>query len=193
MSRWPAGPDVPDKAAVRRAMSAARRALSDEVRAAADAALAAAATALVHGRTTAAYVPMVGEPGGPGLLGALAGAATRLLLPVLQDDLDLDWAEGPPVRPAGRGLLEPVGPRLGPAAIGTVDVVLVPAVAVDRRGIRLGRGGGSFDRALARIDRAVITAILYDGELVERLPAEPHDRPVHAVLTPSGLVTLAGE
>jgi 5-formyltetrahydrofolate cyclo-ligase len=181
-----------DKAELRRRVLAARRALPDNVRASSDAALVTAATALVRGRTAAAYVPMKGEPGGPGLLDALAEAATRLLLPVLQDDLDLDWAVGPPVRPAGRGLLEPTGARLGPDAIATVDLVLVPAVAVDRRGVRLGRGGGSFDRALARVGRAVVTALVYDSELVERLPAEPHDRRVHAVLTPSGLLTLGG-
>jgi 5-formyltetrahydrofolate cyclo-ligase len=186
------------KAAVRRAMLAARRELPEQVRTLADAALVVAATDLVRGRSVAAYAPMPGEPGGPTLLDALTGASTRLLLPVLRDDLDLDWAvHDGSLRPVGRGLYEPTGPRLGPTAIATVDVILVPAVAVDRSGIRLGRGGGSYDRALARAERAlapaarvVVAAVLYDGEIVDRLPAEPHDRRVHAVLTPSGLISL---
>ncbi|MBM0260688.1 5-formyltetrahydrofolate cyclo-ligase, partial [Micromonospora sp. 4G55] len=79
------------------------------------------------------------------------------------------------------------GPRLGRAAIGEAELVVVPALAVDHRGLRLGRGGGSYDRALARVPgRVLIVALLHDGELVEALPAQPHDRPVHAVITPSG-------
>jgi 5-formyltetrahydrofolate cyclo-ligase len=63
---------------------------------------------------------------------------------------------------------------------------VVPALAVDHRGARLGRGGGYYDRALshARPD-ATLVAVLFDDELVDHLPAEPHDRPVDAVVTPS--------
>jgi 5-formyltetrahydrofolate cyclo-ligase len=114
------------------------------------------------------------------------------LLPVLLPDLDLDWAvyDGALV-PARFGLREPSGPRLGPAAIGSAALVVVPAVAVDRRGVRLGRGGGSYDRALARVPAGtMIVAALYDGELVDALPADPHDVRVTAVATPSGLTRL---
>src|SRR2546425_9266681 len=82
------------KAAFRSRLLAARRALTAEVRGSADAALVAGAVQLVRGRAAAAYVPMTGEPGGPALLDVLAGAARRLLLPILREDLDLDWAEG---------------------------------------------------------------------------------------------------
>lgn len=79
-----------------------------------------------------------------------------------------------------------------PGAVASADVVLVPAVAVDRTGVRLGRGGGSYDRALARVGPAILTAaLLYDGELVDSVPAEPHDQRVRAVVTPArGLVRL---
>jgi 5-formyltetrahydrofolate cyclo-ligase len=92
-----------------------------------------------------------------------------------------------PLEPGRFGLLEPVGPRLGPTAIGTADIVVVPALAVARDGVRLGRGGGYYDRALrhARPD-AVVVALLFDDEFVDELPAEPHDRRVTAVVTPSG-------
>ncbi|NEA50803.1 5-formyltetrahydrofolate cyclo-ligase, partial [Streptomyces sp. SID10815] len=67
--------------------------------------------------------------------------------------------------------------------------------AVDGAGLRLGRGGGSYDRVLARLERAearpALVVLLYDAEVVERLPAEPHDRPVRAVVTPSGVRRFA--
>ncbi|MBG6140264.1 5-formyltetrahydrofolate cyclo-ligase [Longispora fulva] len=133
--------------------------------------------------TVAGYVPVGSEPGGPELPNALG---PRVLLPVLLDDLDLDWAGGALV-PGPRGLLEPSGPRLGVDAIATADLVIVPALAVDHSGARLGKGGGSYDRALARVRPGVpVVAVVFDGEFLPRVPAEPHDRPVTGVITPSG-------
>jgi 5-formyltetrahydrofolate cyclo-ligase len=142
-------------------------------------------------RAVAAYVPIGGEPGvssDPPLPEVLHRAGLRVVLPVLRRDADLDWAVyGGELVEAGRGLREPPGPWLGTAAIARVDAVVVPALAVDRAGMRLGRGGGSYDRALARVRAGVpVVALLYDGELVDDLPAEPHDRAVTAVVTPGG-------
>lgn len=204
------------KIELRVAVLTRRRALPATRRAAAAGQLQAALTDLVRRLRpvrVAGYVPIGSEPGGPDLPEVLRGALAPtgvLLLPVLRQDLDLDWAAYPgpdgllpppatgmppdtPMPPAagsgaqpGRGLREPAGPRLGPAAIGGAQLVIVPAVAVDRRGIRLGRGGGSYDRALARVGAAtLVVALLHDGELVDAVPAEPHDRPVDAVVTPS--------
>ena len=145
-----------------------------------------------HPSTIAAYVPIGPEPGGPGLPTVLAEHA-RLLLPVLLPDLDLDWAVFTgALAPGPRGLLEPTGPRLGVTGLTTADLVLVPALAVDRSGNRMGRGGGSYDRALARLTgaRPRVLALLHEGELVDAVPAEPHDRPVHGVITPRGGLTL---
>lgn len=180
------------KGRLRAAVLAARRSAPVAVREASDAALRASLTGLVRRirpRTVAAYAPTDFEPGGVDLPEVLAGAGVpRLLLPVLRDDLDLDWAEysGPDsLAPAGRGLREPRSPRLGVAAVATADLVVVPALGVDSYGVRLGRGGGSYDRALARVPgSALVTGLIYDGELVDRLPAEPHDRPVDAAITP---------
>ncbi|MEV4759025.1 5-formyltetrahydrofolate cyclo-ligase [Micromonospora sp. NPDC049559] len=145
-----------------------------------------------------AYVPVGSEPGGADLPEALLralGPGPELLLPVLRPDLDLDWAAytGPgSLVAAGRGLREPTGPRQGVAAVADAELVVVPALAVDRRGLRLGRGGGSYDRALARVGAAVPTvALLYDEELVDSVPSQRHDRPVRFVITPGrGLVRL---
>lgn len=131
--------------------------------------------ALATGRgTVAGYQPLRGEPGGAGLPDALAGACARLLLPILLPDRDLAWRA------------HPVGPPLDRSAIGEAELVVVPAVAVDRRGVRLGRGGGSYDRVLPRVAPGVlVVAALYDTELLDEVPAEPHDRRVAAVVTPS--------
>ncbi|MFF3149747.1 5-formyltetrahydrofolate cyclo-ligase [Streptomyces sp. NPDC057927] len=153
---------------------------------------------LAHAGTVAAYVSVGSEPGTLALLDALHARGVRVLLPVLLADNDLDWGayagEGSleRVQHGGRmALLEPTGERLGPEAVQEADAVLLPGLAVDRRGMRLGRGGGSYDRVLARLERAgadpALVVLLYDAEVVEHVPAEPHDRPVHAVVTPSGV------
>jgi 5-formyltetrahydrofolate cyclo-ligase len=141
----------------------------------------------------AAYVSVGTEPRTGGLIFALWKRGSYVLLPVLRDDNDLDWAcyEGPDSlarRP--RGLIEPVEPRRGVAAVASADLVLVPALAVDRRGNRLGRGGGSYDRALARVGAAVPTiALLHDGEWLDQVPAGPHDQRVRGVAQPGRGIT----
>jgi 5-formyltetrahydrofolate cyclo-ligase len=146
---------------------------------------------------TAAYVPVGSEPGGADLPTVLAAAlppGSHLLLPVLLPDNDLDWAEfHGDVRPARRGLLEPEAPPQGVDAVRDVDLMIVPALAVDRSGHRLGRGGGSYDRALSRASNAFTIALIYDDEFLDTVPAEPHDRPVDAVITPTGGLRLISD
>jgi 5-formyltetrahydrofolate cyclo-ligase len=178
------------KVALRARIRARREARSPEERAAASAALA---TALLRGlagvRTLAAFAPDPTEPGAGRLPAAFTQLRSRVLLPVVPaEGRELTWAVDTGRLAPGRfGLLESVGPRLGPTAIGAAEVVVVPALAVDRTGVRLGRGGGYYDRALvhARPD-AVLVTVVFDDERVDRLPREVHDRPVRAVVTPSG-------
>jgi 5-formyltetrahydrofolate cyclo-ligase len=145
--------------------------------------------------TVAAYVSVGTEPDTRGLIFALWKRGSYVLLPVLRADGDLDWAsyEGPDSLGAGpRGLLEPTEPRRGVTAITSADLVIVPALAVDPEGRRLGRGGGSYDRALARVGPAIQSvALLYGGELVSEVPAGPHDKPVRtAAIAGQGISRL---
>lgn len=143
--------------------------------------------------TVAAYYSAGTEPDTRKLVFALWKRGSYVVLPVLLPDGDLDWAsyEGPDsLAPGPRGLLQPVEPVRGPGTVARADIVLVPALAVDGRGNRLGRGGGSYDRALARVGGQVpAIGLLYDGELVDRMPAEPHDRALRAVARPSSGIT----
>ena len=144
--------------------------------------------------TVAAYVSIGTEPGTGPLIDRLVAMGRRVILPVVLPDLDLDWAayDGPDSLERRRGLLEPAGRRLGPEAVATADVVLTPGLAVDRTGMRLGRGGGCYDRALGRVPVGTFTCtLLYDDELLgHEVPAAPHDRRVSAVVTPSGVSRL---
>ncbi|MCX4823731.1 5-formyltetrahydrofolate cyclo-ligase [Streptomyces sp. NBC_01142] len=185
------------KSAVRHELLAARSLLSPQDVTDAAAVLARRALdlpELSETGTVAAYVSVGREPGTRTLLDALRARGVRVLLPVLKADNDLDWGvyEGAEhlVR-AGRGLLEPDGERLGVQAVLEADAVLLPGLAVDGRGMRLGRGGGSYDRVLARLAAAgadpALVVLLYANEVVARVPEEPHDHPVHAVVTPEAV------
>jgi 5-formyltetrahydrofolate cyclo-ligase len=170
-----------------RALSRAARELRDVVRSTPE---------IASARAVAAYVAVGREPGTGPLIEALSEAGVEVLLPLLQPDGGLDWAryEGPrALVPAARGLLEPAGEPLGPGALSSVDAVIVPGLAVDRSGMRLGRGGGTYDRVLAGLaGRAFTCVLLHDGEVLDiPLPREPHDVPVAAAATPSGLHRFA--
>lgn len=133
-------------------------------------------------RCVAAYVPFRTEPGSRELLEALGALGARVIVPVTLPDRDLDWAPWSADR---------LGPLLGRDAIADADLVLVPALAVARDGTRLGRGGGSYDRALARCGAGTpIAALLFAGELVGSLPRAEWDRSVTAVVTPVGWQSL---
>jgi len=188
------------KVALRNQLLTERRKLPEAVRRSASASVQASILALVRRQRPtrcAAYVPIGSEPGGSALPEVIAGALPdggRLILPRLLASGDLDWAEfDGELTPGSFGLREPAGVPLGVNAVSEVSLIIVPALAVSRSGLRLGRGGGSYDRALARVTSAFVVAPLYDGELIDEVPAEPHDRRVDAVVTPAGgLRTLSG-
>jgi 5-formyltetrahydrofolate cyclo-ligase len=191
---------TPSKAALRAQLLAARAAVADADHAAEARLLSGhLEPAVSSGSTVCAYVPVGAEPGSIGLLDMLLRRAGRVLLPVARTAADdtpmrLRWGHylpGELVR--GRwGLLEPPEPWLPESALEQADVVVVPALAVDRRGVRLGRGRGFYDRSLdGRNASARLIALVRDEELVDELPAEPHDVPMTHVVTPGrGMIAL---
>lgn len=146
------------------------------------------------GDTVCGYVPVGSEPGSLAILDAFAEAGVQVLLPVARDGQPMHWGRYSPggLVAAPFGLREPAPPWREPEAIADASVVLVPALAVDRRGMRLGRGAGFYDRALPLADPgARLIAVIRDDELVDEVPAEPHDVPMTHVVTPGrGIVAL---
>ncbi|WP_158607529.1 5-formyltetrahydrofolate cyclo-ligase [Flexivirga caeni] len=133
-------------------------------------------------KIVALYDALPTEPPTSQIRDALISLDVQLLVPILLPDNDLSWQD-----PA-------TGRDLGVAAIATADLVLTPGLAVARgSGLRLGQGGGSYDRALLRVpERTPVVTMLFDDELVAAVPADSHDLPVSAVLNPSTGVTPVG-
>ncbi len=137
---------------------------------------------LVAGSVVAGYVPLPTEPGSVELLEDLSALGYRVIVPITLPDRDLDWSLWSPQPTA-------VVP-CGVSAISHADLIPVPALLVDRSGNRLGRGGGSYDRALARATGVPSVALVYGDELVPTLPADPWDVPVTIAVTPEGWTPL---
>jgi len=195
----------PDKQMLRRQLRARRRSVAPERDRDTDAAaIAAAASALLDtlalppqgpgGHPAYAVHPCVAiyrslptEPPTQALAAMLHSRGLTVIVPEMLPDKDLDWHE---LRAEGSE-----GPRLGSDAIGDARVIFTPALSVDHSGTRLGQGGGSYDRALARRHPdAVVVAIVNDEEYaVQPLPRDAHDVRVNAVITPgSGLTRIPG-
>lgn len=199
-AQFPQGPVGDDLVAAKRALRthvlAARRELTAEAIAADAEALARHVVALPQvraGACVAAYVSQGTEPGTAPLLEALHARGVRVLLPVLLADDDLDWAPYAPSawRTGRRGLREPDTAPLGVEAVAAADLVVVPGLAVSLDGHRMGRGGGSYDRALARVaPDAVTVVLLHPGEVGLPVPVEEHDHPVTAAVTRDGVTRL---
>lgn len=187
------------KSKLRQAMTQARKEMSQEDIHNEDAAIIAHAAALLRSLTpaetsVAAYAPLAGEPGGQLLLDALHGEASSLLLPISLPDGQLDWAryEGRlALTPGVLGISEPTGARLGPDALQSCRLILIPALGVSPEGVRLGKGGGFYDRALAQFvdsdDPPLTAVLLYNGEIRDDIPVEEHDMPVDLAITPTGV------
>lgn len=196
----PATDHDPAKRAMRERIRAERRARPAAERAAAAQALADVLLELpelARSGCVAGYASTPAEPGTEPLLGALRRFGVRVLLPVPLDDGSLDWAVDDGRLGPGRGPGGPVpgGPRLGRDSVRQAGVMIVPALAVDTLGNRLGQGAGFYDRTLRLLDPAVpVLALVHDGEVmdaaVEPVPAAAHDQPVDAVVTPHRCLRL---
>lgn len=192
--------ETASKDALRQQLLAARRCVADDVRAAEARLLSDHLEPMIAaGITVCAYVPVGTEPGSTELLDMLLRRSARVLLPVARTTPEnkpapLRWGEYRPgeLVPGAWGLLEPPEPLLPETALAEAVLVLVPALAVDRRGVRLGRGRGYYDRSLrARNPHARLVAVVRDAEVLDELPAEPHDVLMTDALTPNrGLIAL---
>ncbi|GGA62549.1 5-formyltetrahydrofolate cyclo-ligase [Pseudoclavibacter endophyticus] len=199
---------VARKSAIRAEVRRRRRARPQAERDAADAAIARHGLELaseLRAESVALYLSTPTEPGTRGLIAALDNEGIRVLLPRPTLDGGLEWvcSGGGELMTPGLGTPEPIGAALAGDPLGDADLVFTPASAVDRHGGRLGWGGGYYDRALVGIRpvdavaggtepvRAPIVTIVFDDDVLDSVPTEPHDVPIDGVLTPSGLLRFA--
>ena len=172
-----------------------RRDMSANVRAEAAEAMALhllAAPVLSSARRVACYVSMATEPGTAPLIAGLRSRGIEVIVPLSLPDGTLDWVAYDPaaattVTPLG--IAEPEGTPLGASALDDCALIIVPALAVDHAGQRLGRGAGYYDRALAITTRP-LCALIFTHELLESVPHEPHDIPVTMAVTPDGIFRI---
>lgn len=179
------------KRALRARVLAERAALSATARAALARAVSDALLGLpevASARVLAAYVGTGTELPTLPFLDALRTRGVVVLLPVLEAGDTLAWGryDGALVR-GRRDLLEP---GTAGASLADADAVVVPGVAYDLAGRRLGRGGGSYDRALSAVSVPVIGVAL-DEEVVDAVPVEAHDRTVDVVVTPTRVLRVS--
>lgn len=149
-----------------------------------------ALTSALGPRALSCYLATRDEPETRPFMNWAVEQGIRVLLPISRDDGLLDWA---PYDNSDEtldiiGMPVPTTELLGPIAVNDVGLLLVPAAAVDRSGMRLGWGRGYFDKTLGSMDRRPpVFAVVYDTEVLDELPSEPHDQGVDGVVTPSGI------
>lgn len=190
-----------DKWPWRERLVAARKVRSPEERQSArNRVLAHLAAPLAEADTVCAFLPLDSEPLGIELLDLLVKFGVTVLVPVVAGAQPLDWAVYSPgeVEPGPLGIAKPTGELLGELAALEAAAILVPALAVDGAGYRLGRGGGHYDRTLALIEQSspeyppALIAVVFDDEYVDEVPSGVLDVPVTHVVTPTGgLVALS--
>jgi len=183
------------KQTLRRAIRQARGGMSERARELADAGITRGLVRLVESsgaRTVAAYLSTPQEPSTRGFLAWARAAGVRVLLPVSRPDALLDWSvdAGGPEEVDALGMPRPQG-EPSPGILAEAELMLVPAAAVDRGGMRMGWGRGSFDRTLdAMARRPPVYAVVFDPELLDTVPVEGHDVPVDGAITPSRTVAF---
>lgn len=189
-----------EKRALRAELRERRQSLSEIQRAEASDALTERLLALVDSlgaRSVSCYLNTMNEPSTRGFLNEAIARGIRILLPVTRADGLLDWsvadADGTEI-PGLFGIPEPEGELLGPIAVGDVDLMIIPAAAVDQSGMRLGWGRGYFDKTIGSMQKCPpVFAVIYDAEFVEELPRDVHDQPVTGIVTPERIYRFSPE
>lgn len=191
--------DVIDQAkrALRADLRERRQNLSDGARDAAGAGIAQQLNALISetgARSVSCFLSMTTEPDTRPFIRAAVARGIRVLLPVTRTDGLLDWAVATADGEIAEGLFglpEPVGELLGPIAVNDVDLMIIPAAAVDAHGMRLGWGRGYFDKTIGSMEKCPpVYAVIFDTELLDDVPRDKHDQPVSGVVTPTRTVDL---
>lgn len=149
-----------------------------------------------HGaRSISCFLSTITEPGTRDFVTRAVRRGIRVLLPITRADGLLDWAvasDDDETIEGLHGLPEPTGEVLGPIAVNDVDLMIVPAAAVDRSGMRMGWGRGYFDKTIGSMEKCPpVYAVIYDSEILDSLPREVHDQPVNGVVTPSQTLILS--
>jgi len=186
------------KRALRADLRERRQMLSDQAREVAEDGIRVQLDHLVDElgvRSMSCFLSTTTEPGTRSFVSAAVARGIRVLLPVTRTDGLLDWAVATPdgdIAEGMFGLPEPVGELLGPIAVNDVDLLVIPAAAVDGSGMRLGWGRGFFDKTLGSMERCPpVYAVVYDTEVLDEVPSDIHDQPVTGIVTPTRTITLA--
>ncbi|MBS1675585.1 MAG: 5-formyltetrahydrofolate cyclo-ligase [Actinobacteria bacterium] len=179
------------KRALRADLRERRSLLSDAQRAAAETALTARLDALIAAtgaRSISCFLSTTTEPGTRSFIRGAIARGIRVLLPITREDGLLDWVvatEDVEIATGMYGLPEPAGEILNPMALDEVDLLLIPAAAVDRTGMRMGWGRGYFDRTLGSMQKCPpVYAVVFDSEVLDEVPRDMHDQPVTGAVTP---------
>lgn len=186
------------KRALRAEIRERRQLLSEQARESAADGIQAQLDALVDElgvRSMSCFLSTTAEPGTRAFVTDAVARGIRILLPVTRTDGLLDWAvatDDGDIAEGMYGLPEPVGELLGPIAVNDVDLLVIPAAAVDPTGMRLGWGRGFFDKTLGSMQRCPpVYAVVYDSEVLDEVPSDVHDQPVTGIVTPTRIITLA--
>jgi 5-formyltetrahydrofolate cyclo-ligase len=187
-----------EKRALRAELRERRQLLSDAQRETAASGVRAQLDALVEAHSAesiSCFLSATTEPGTREFVAAAVQRGIRVLLPVTRADGLLDWAVADDSEEVSEGLFglpEPTGEVLGPIAVNDVDLMIIPAAAVDATGMRLGWGRGYFDKTIGSMQKCPpVYAVIYDSEVLETLPREVHDQPVTGIVTPTRTLTLS--
>jgi 5-formyltetrahydrofolate cyclo-ligase len=185
------------KRQIRRSILAVRRGLSAADRLACSRRIwerVAVLSCFRQARVVLGYMAFDHEVLTDGLIRQAIASGKQLVLPIVQTDRQgmalygIQDLEGD-VAPGYRGILEPQPQRTQAVAPETLELVLVPGVAFDHRGGRLGFGAGFYDRLLSRLPRDIPTVgLAFDFQVIPRLPSQPHDIMLQAIVTESRVI-----
>ncbi|MBG6058833.1 5-formyltetrahydrofolate cyclo-ligase [Cryobacterium sp. MP_M5] len=144
-------------------------------------------------RSISCYLSARNEPNTRPFVNWAEAQGIKVLFPVSRDDGLLDWTVGEDETEVEglAGVPEPAGELLGPIAINDVDLIIVPAAAVDRTGLRMGWGRGYYDKTLGSMEKCPpVYAVVFDGEYLDEVPREVHDQPVDGLVTPTRIIAF---